>query len=418
MSRSRGPFSLFLAAAALLVSCGGSAVPYPVDAPGAADVADAAPETSDARADADAAVDVGDPCRCEVEDGCVLPPGCLAPECVRDGDCRDEDLCTDDRCDGESGRCLHEPIAECCTVDADCEDDNDCTVDRCVGKVCRHEPATEPCCTSDDACDDGFSETEDFCVDRYCVHSFVVPLADCDAPADCTPPNGCVAVDCVSGRCSHAPRVQPVGCQRHADCGDDDVCTDDFCVRFRCVHTFAADPQPQRVHDFDDLAAGASSIAGFALSGATGPLGWHVSARHAASSPHSLHYGEPETGRYDGYGPVDARAEMTPQVLPAYEPINLRFRTRVSIDLELGDIARVEILADGDRTATQLWDAADRDGSTGGTWESIDVDLSAYRGRTVRVRFVFVSVGATSDPRGGWYVDDIELWYHCALPSP
>ena len=69
------------------------------------------------------------------------------PMCMVDGDCDDDDSCTDDAC--VSGECRNSPI--------DCDDGVACTDDACnPASGCEHVPNTAPCddgdaCTNADA---------------------------------------------------------------------------------------------------------------------------------------------------------------------------------------------------------------------------------------------------------------------------
>ncbi len=64
---------------------------------------------------------------------------CKAGACAAtQKDCDDKNACTADSCDNGSGKCVHDPLANCkaCSANADCNDANDCTTDTCVGAKC------------------------------------------------------------------------------------------------------------------------------------------------------------------------------------------------------------------------------------------------------------------------------------------
>jgi len=67
--------------------------------------------------------------------------------------CDDENECTVDFCEPETGECHYEAI--------DCNDDDLCTLDWC-------EPESG-CVHFGKDCDDGNADTEDVCVDGACV---------------------------------------------------------------------------------------------------------------------------------------------------------------------------------------------------------------------------------------------------------
>ena len=69
--------------------------------------------------------------------------------------CDDNNACTTDTCDSDSGVCAHTDIPDCCTDAKDCDDGDECTTDTCVpGESCSHAPKS---------CDDGDAFTTDAC---------------------------------------------------------------------------------------------------------------------------------------------------------------------------------------------------------------------------------------------------------------
>jgi hypothetical protein len=143
-----------------------------------------------------------------------------AGECQVDGDCIDNNPCTDDTC--VAGSCVFTPN------DANpCDDGLFCTVtdscsggvctgtgDPCPGQIC--DEATDTCvdCLTGGDCDDGVGCTDDVCVAGSCVYT--PNNANCDDGLFCNGPETCDAVlDCQAST--------PVNC-------DDGVgCTDDSC---------------------------------------------------------------------------------------------------------------------------------------------------------------------------------------------
>jgi hypothetical protein len=100
------------------------------------------------------------------------------------GICTDDDPCTIDSCDPNTGGCHH--------VQKDCDDEDACTVDTCVAGECVHEtrkcedgnpctvdscdPQTGYCRFERRSCSDGNMCTLDFCdfSDGMCSHVFYV----------------------------------------------------------------------------------------------------------------------------------------------------------------------------------------------------------------------------------------------------
>jgi hypothetical protein len=438
-SRTSGPLlparalTLVLAASLALAGCGGSAVPFVA--------ADAGAELIGPPVDVavpDAASDVGAPdlgpdtCACRPGDPCTATsPECAPPGCVNDEDCRDDDLCTADRCESATGACRHEPLAGCCSVDADCDDGVGCTLDRCQGRQCRHEPQGEGCCGTDGDCDDGFGDTLDRCVRGRCVHSLAAPPVTCAAATDCPANNPCVTAECVSDLCSYAPAPGTRCCTAREDCVDGDVCTDDFCVEFRCVYTLSPQPQPQVSWGFDEGPAGGLP-AGFDPGVAAGGAAWHVTTARAFSPPASLRAGDPDGPGYGGQGPFTLAAETPPVRLPAGTPATLRFRLWLDIEpapapgMAPGtapgmakDRARIDVVPAAGGDPVPVWSSDTvAGGTTDGAWTLETATLTAWAGQTFTLRLVFTSDGQPSTERAGWLVDDVQLVYRCNRPQP
>jgi Tol biopolymer transport system component len=188
----------------------------------------------------------------------------LLPSCQTDGDCRDQNLCTEERC-GEDGICVF-TTKTCAPLDAcheagicdpatgecsnpvkpdgtDCDDSNLCTEnDRCIAGRCTGsavqctgtdgchdagtcDPATGLCPNprpDGTTCDDGNLCTEnDQCLRGRCRGTQV----DCSGADGCHDPGEC---NPETGLC---PNPRPDG----TPCDDQNLCTrNDQCVRSRC----------------------------------------------------------------------------------------------------------------------------------------------------------------------------------------
>ena len=188
-------------------------------------------------------------------DGDVCTTGDICQDGVCGGagvlPCDDANPCTADSCEALQG-CLHAPLEEACddgnsctTIDAcvngfckgsgllDCNDNDPCTNDWCdPDSGCVNKFNSAPCndgdlCTTGDICalgecegtgnlncDDGNSCTEDSCDPQTgCAHS--------PGAGECDDQNPCTANDqCVQGLCKGLGLT---------DCNDLDICTDDWC---------------------------------------------------------------------------------------------------------------------------------------------------------------------------------------------
>jgi hypothetical protein len=156
--------------------------------------------------------------------------------------CNDNNACTFDSCNHDTGQCKFEKIAGCengkCTKPADCDDKNDCTTDYCntfSGK-CTHYKVPNcvigKACASPADCNDKNGCTSDLCAQKKCIS---VPIS-CDDGNPCTN-DGCQNF---SGACYHSKIAGCVAvkCSAPADCNDLNKCTDDTCNGGYCKNNF------------------------------------------------------------------------------------------------------------------------------------------------------------------------------------
>lgn len=154
---------------------------------------------------------------CDAEGQCVTEEASLRS-------CDDDNPCTADSCDEQTGACLHAPLDE-----TGCDDGDPCTADdRCVQGTCKGQPACA--CHNDDEC----PQPEDRCAARHqCIDHVCVPRPDTavtcpDAPGPCQVSR----CDPSDGRC-HLDQV-PDG----SPCEDGNACTDgDACLQGNCRGT-------------------------------------------------------------------------------------------------------------------------------------------------------------------------------------
>jgi len=151
---------------------------------------------------------------CDDGDACTVGDECAAGVCLPGAPpiCKDDNPCTDDACDPDTG-CQFIPNA------APCNDLNVCTLgDVCGGGQCMPGPGKLACndanvCT-DDACGPG----------EGCTHA--ANLAECDDENACT-----VGDHCGNGQCLPGSML--------AACDDANPCTNDSCnPDTGCYHTF------------------------------------------------------------------------------------------------------------------------------------------------------------------------------------
>ena len=206
---------------------------------------------------------------CTMSDLCAQ--GVCQPGQVPEGLCDDGNVCTADTCEPVNGNCLNQPTEGACTdhsvcttedscVDGSCQglpldcDDNElCTADSCDDETgCVHEPV-ESECTDNDKCTE-----DDACLEGKCVGNVVVCNDDNTCTSDsCTPDVGCLfdnnedACDdadpataddtCNGGMCSGLPDPDKDGV---ANSGYDHDCTHQETTA--CNDNCPDDPNPDQ----------------------------------------------------------------------------------------------------------------------------------------------------------------------------
>ena len=170
--------------------------------------------------------------RCDGVEVCDTQEGCQSPV---PNVCDDGVDCTVDRCEDDTGECLHEPDDTYCSNGVFCDGAETCdvllgcvsAVSPCGDTLC--DEAGRRCveCLEDAGCDDGVECTQDNC-DRE--------SGDCDFAPDDTL---CDDLDaCTTDRCETAGCVlEPITgcCTDDAQCADGNPCTDDLCDAGQCV---------------------------------------------------------------------------------------------------------------------------------------------------------------------------------------
>lgn len=170
---------------------------------------------------------------CETDSDCPTPDKCHTVECEHGmcmevpNQCNDNDPCTVDECDPDTGICVsekHDPLC-CVDVDEDCVNDGD----ECTFAVCTPNPyvpytglcevlAKDNCCTQSSECD----VAGDLCIERACRDNECVDLYERECGEDhdndlctviqCDPDDGmckhanltgddCLGACCIDGQC-------------------------------------------------------------------------------------------------------------------------------------------------------------------------------------------------------------------------
>jgi hypothetical protein len=156
-------------------------------------------------------------------------------------DCDDQNPCTADSCDPQTGLCSHTPLADgtpcpdadlcngtetcvagqCTAVPVTCNDNNPCTTDACDPETgeCTFTPLSNGApCGDGNACNG--VET---CLDGACQPG---------TPVNCDDANACTQDSCdpQTGLCSHTPLANGISCSDGNACTSGDHCQDGACV--------------------------------------------------------------------------------------------------------------------------------------------------------------------------------------------
>ena len=186
------------------------------------------------------------------DDNSMTIDKCVNNQCVNKPDklvcslplypCQDNNPCTENICNEDTGVCSYPTIDLCCIKDSDCTvpsktDGNPCTEDKCNTEtnVCYFTPIVE-CCPDDAYCEGtGTSCTTDTCVNNACKH--IQKPGCCESNSDCNDNNNCTLGECVDSKCIYNANLgDPLCCQTPSDCNDGDSCTEDTCVNYFCAN--------------------------------------------------------------------------------------------------------------------------------------------------------------------------------------
>jgi hypothetical protein len=107
---------------------------------------------------------------CEDSNPCTINHRCENGICLKDSViCNDKNICTDEKCDSETGECVFAFNIDPCETDGD-----PCTKDICSQGTCNHIKMND-----NDPCDDGDKCTEaDFCLNSICMAGKTVACSD------------------------------------------------------------------------------------------------------------------------------------------------------------------------------------------------------------------------------------------------
>ena len=363
------------------------------------------------------------------QDGCNPAAGCFhVPK-----SCADADPCTKDDCDKQTGECLN--------IDDGCDDGDACTLDACAGADgCKHAPTGDPmCCNTPADCGDGDACTQDLCTANLCEHPPVKDPLCCNDVSDCEPDNACATATCFEGKCTYDVKETDGCCTSAKDCDDASTCTLDACKSFMCSHIETCCASDAECDDGDDLCTTDACVFGkcsFQATGAEGccqpdvytesfddgvadgftitnalATGWTLYGGSQTTLSTALYYGDPTKGSYDfgaSNGSATTPAFFVPQGVETTASFALYMDTETSSYYDT--LAVYAVTDQGEATLfskdTDLVDVK--------VWATYAINISAFGGTTIQLRFAFDTGDGAANTGEGVFVDDIAVTSTCA----
>lgn len=155
----------------------------------------------------------------------------------------------------------------------------------------------------------------------------------------------------------------------------------------------------------DDMEKGDNGWVVEGSNGAGGPALWHRSMRRAVSPTSAWYYGDEVKGNFNtgarNYGTI-----TSPVIdLTTVHGAELSFGQWLASEPDPWDQATVLISTDPSVPWAQIFAKK----LTGGQWSNESVDISAYDGKKIQLRFSFDTVDAIANDFEGWYIDDVKV---------
>jgi subtilisin family serine protease/PKD repeat protein len=131
---------------------------------------------------------------------------------------------------------------------------------------------------------------------------------------------------------------------------------------------------------------------------------WHRTQRRSNSPSAAWWYGKEESGTYNtgagNWGTLTTSVDLT-----GYAEAALTFAEWSQVEVTTRfDRTRVQVSVDGTE-----WITVFESHGTNGAWAQQWVDLTAYAGQTVQIRFYFDSFDPLLNDYEGWYIDDVNV---------
>jgi hypothetical protein len=343
---------------------------------------------------------------------CIYEPDPAASGCcTQDSQCDDGLPNTTDAC--LQLTCSNLPMSACLD-DSQCDDEDPCTADACLCSVddcapgealCHHAPV-DNCCVLEGQCDDGSSQTLDGCYDSLCIHTFDDKFVSCDDLPGCDDGNTCTAGECLGDHCSFSVAQAENCCLLDGDCADGLPCTDDICQQLQCQH-------PPVVGDAVQMQWGLNDdLDGFQVIDDGSNVKWQLAGGKFISGPTALYFGDPSGPTIDNGKTVKGTITSPAVLLPAGKAVTLKGWTYIHCE-PLFSRDQVGISVIHDDGEIEVWNKEAVGGTTGYSWDEFEVDLSAYAGQSVQLRFAFDSIDEMLNDYEGVYFDDLRFLWPC-----
>lgn len=275
-------------------------------------------------------------------------------------------------------------------------------------------------------------------IDRLTVSS-VCGADPCASFSDCDDGDKCTDDWCSYGQCEHE-QTDPLCCNGDGDCDDGNTCTLDACQEGEC--SFSYDTSQTAIDNccteepwLEGWEAGfESGSENFEATSGTDPVVWHRTEARAASGSWSYTFSNPETGTFEHPGGEAPSGTLkSPEIdVPPFESGTPYAHFQLFMETEWDDLSpqdfdpafeidelRVRVVpqdddgADGTPSDEPVWTSTWLSNTTRGQWRQARVDLSDYRGQTVKLAFEFASGGAENNEYAGPFIDDVGFATTC-----
>ncbi|MEZ4319494.1 MAG: C2 family cysteine protease [Myxococcota bacterium] len=130
---------------------------------------------------------------------------------------------------------------------------------------------------------------------------------------------------------------------------------------------------------------------------------FHLSTIDSTSGIHSFYMGQENTLNYDTGDRVFATLTSPAIDLTGRSSAELLWEQILDVEEGEYDAAWIEVSTNGFQTSETVWSKT----STTGTWRLELVDISAFAGQVIEIRFVFDSTDGVNNTGVGWLVDNV-----------